>query len=201
MLRSLTDTALKLRGLAVDIRLGYLKAFQRCRYGGLHAPTHRVQAHINLLHGGVLLRGGQQQTFALTKQRVVLLDGCAQLLVLNTHIRRNHFVRVLRIVDIVPKELHYADLRLVLHTLLVVFRVLLKGYLRVAADIRQTGALLEGGKLVLRIAQFTVDDFQTLLYELGSLGRHFVLVVVRILVIAFNQGIDEIHRTVLIRIL
>ena len=61
--------------------------------------------------------------------------------------------------------------------------------------------MLEGGQLVLRVAQFTVDDFQTLLYELRRLGGNLILVVVRVLVVTLNQGIDEVHRTVLIRIL
>ena len=94
LFRSLADTAFKLPGLAVEVLFRDLKTAQHARHRRLHAPAHRFQIGIELHYGGVLFRRGEQQAVALAQLGVVLVDGRAQALVLQTHIAGYHLIAV-----------------------------------------------------------------------------------------------------------
>ena len=97
------------------------------------------------------------------------------------------------VIGIFCQELHQAELCAVLGTFLFVFGVLAECQLCVTLQVGQSGIALEGFQFFFSGSQLSVDDFDTLVDELGSLAGHFILVVVGIAVIDFYQLVDEVH--------
>jgi len=89
--------------------------------------------------------------------------------------------------------LHQTELGAVFGTFLFVFGVFAECQLSVTLQVGQSGISLEGFQLFLGGSQLSVDDFDTLVDEFGSLACHFVLIVVGITVIDFYQLVDEVH--------
>ena len=80
----------------------------------------------------------------------------------------------------------------VLCILLFVLGTFLKGKLRVAADVGQSGALLEFRQFGFCGAQFVVDDADTFIDEVGAFLGHFILFGVGVLIIEYYQFLGEI---------
>lgn len=167
LLRRAADAAFELAGLALDVGLGNLESFQYAGYRGLYVVAGGLDAGVHVDDGGVVFRRGAEQAFPFNQQGVVLVDDLAQILVLQTHVGRDDFVRVGGIVDVVAQEFHQADLGLVLDAQLLVLGVFFQGQFGIAGQVRQTGFLLEVRQLGFGAAQFLVDDADAVFDEFG----------------------------------
>ena len=157
--------------------------------------AHSLDAGVHVHHSWVVLTRGTEQSLALDKHGVILVDDRTQVLVLQAYIGRNDFLFVGRIVDIVAQEFYQAYLGLVFDAQLFVFGVFLQGKLGIAGQVGQSRFLLEVRQLGFGAAQFLIDDADTVFDEVCRLLCHLVLLVVGILIVEGYQAVDKVGGT------
>ena len=179
-----------LQGLTVD-----KQTFFGGLDGGHHAVPHYFDAGVQALYGRVVLVRGTQQALALNQHFVVVLYYRIQVGVLQADVGGYHFVLVGFLEDMALQVGYQGELYFVFGLGAFVSCLFSGGLAGIGRDVNHSCPLLEAGQLAFGGTQFLVDDADTLVDELGSLGGYFVLVVIAFLVIDFYQLVQEVYPT------
>ena len=177
-----------LTGLQVD-RLGITL------HGGQDGLLHLAQVGIHLTNAGCTFAGGLGQFVALEHQLVVTGNLRLYAGIGETAQRRDKGVARTLVADVVLQVLDGGLLGLQLHGALACRRTLLQESLSIGRDVDQIVTLLETGQVALHLAQFTADEFDTVVDEVGRALCQLVLVGNDAALVGFEQFVQNILGT------
>ena len=100
--------------------------------------AHGFDAGLHIDDSRVVFGRSTEQTLAFDNQGIVMVDDCTEVLILQTYIRRNDFVGIGWIVDIVAQEFHQTDLGLVFDAELFVLGVFFQSNFCISSQVSQT---------------------------------------------------------------
>ena len=128
----------------------------------------------------------------MQQQAVVLADGGTQRRILNTDVHRYGLFGIRRIVHVIAQRFYDTQLALHLHQLLLVLTAHLHRPRQVGLQVRQSLRPFILFHAQLRLAQFPVDDGNTLVDEPLRVQRLHILVFDGLIVVFFDQRIQKI---------
>ena len=184
---------LRLVGLQVG-KLG-VEAHHEVVDAGDDALAHRRQGLVVVGDERVLLAGVRHEVVALQLGLVVLADLLLDARVLDARVGRQELVLAHLAGEEVADVLRHGDAGGEVENQLVGLAALLHELLCGGLHVRQEVGALEGGDVLIHIAQLTLDDAEALGDEVGGGDGHLVLVVHPVLAINGDDGVQDVLGT------